>query len=265
MKKPFMCILIVILSMSLLSAGTISWKWRGNDNEVKYFRYRMDNGDWNTVESESFEVRYDVDTLVSHSFEIQQSYDGHNWSYCGYKEYVPFYEIKEVKKERGYSKSTFRFNVIPQENITVRNSNTGVEDYYAEYSLGLETNATLYFNRMLGFGLSGSFNWGIKKLGGDDRFYNFGVYLVPAIRIVSNNSIEVAIKGGVGIELEPYNGIVYIAPSFLAQVDASVFLSDHISLSISPSFVFNRGDFKVGSKYESSNIRILSFGISLNY
>lgn len=265
MKKIFIGIFILFFVSSLLSAGTISWKWRSNDSDVKFYRYRMDNSDWNTVESESYEVRYDVDTSVPHSFEIQQSYDGENWSESGVKEYVPFVEEAEAKKERGYSKSTIRVNVIPQENITVRNSNTGVDDYYAEYSFGLEANGTLYLNKLLGLGISGSFNSGVKKLDGDDKFYNFGFYIVPAIRIISNNSIEVAIKGGVGVEIEPYNGVAYIAPSFLTQIDASVFISDHFSLAISPSVIFNRGDFLGGSSYQSSNIRILSIGASWNF
>lgn len=265
MKKISISILVYLFVASLLSAGTISWKWRSNDSEVKFYRYRMDNSSWNTVESESFEVRYDVDTSVPHSFEIQQSYDGENWSDSGIKEYVPFVEEAEVKKERGYSKSTIRMNVIPQENITVRNSNTGVDDYYAEYSFGLEANGTLYINKLLGLGISGSFNSGVKKLDGDDKFYNFGLYIVPVIRIISNSNIEVAIKGGVGVEIEPYKGVAYIAPSFLAQIDASVFISDHFSLAISPSVIFNRGDFLGGSSYQSSNIRILSIGASWNF
>ena len=265
MKKIFIGILIFLFISSLLSAGTISWKWRSNDSYVKYYRYRMDDSDWNTVESESFEVRYDVDTSVPHSFEIQQSYDGENWSDSGYKEYVPFVEEAKAKKEREYSKSTIRVNVIPHENITVRNSNIGVDDYYAEYSYGLEANGTLYINKLLGLGLSGSFNSGVKKLGESDKFYNFGLYIVPAIRIISNNSIEVAIKGGVGVEIEPYKGVAYIAPSFLAQIDASVFISDHFSLAISPGVILNRGDFLGGSSYQSSNIRILSIGASWNF
>ena len=265
MKKLLSFILILLLAASLLSAGTISWKWRSNDSDVKFYRYRMDNSTWNTVESESFEVRYDVDTSVPHSFEIQQSYDGENWSDSGFKEYVPFIEQVEAKKVREYSKSTIRVNVIPQENITVRNSNTGVDDYYAEYSFGLEANGTLYINKLLGLGISGSFNSGVKKLDGDDKFYNFGLYVVPAIRIISNNSIEVAIKGGVGVEIEPYKGVAYIAPSFLAQIDASVHISDHFSLAISPSVIFNRGDFLGGSSYQSSNVRILSVGASWNF
>ena len=265
MKKIFISILVYLFVASLLSAGTISWKWRSNDSDVMFYRYRMDDSDWNTVESESFEVRYDVDTSVPHSFEIQQSYDGENWSDSGIKEYVPFVEEAEAKKERGYSKSTIRMNVIPQENITVRNSSTGVDDYYAEYSFGLEINGISYLNKILGLGLSASFNGGIKRIGEDDRFYNFGVYLVPAIRIVSNNTIEVAIKGGVGIEIEPYNGVVYMAPSFLAQIDASVFLTDRFAIAISPSVIFNRGDFLGGSTYQSSNVRILSVGASWDF
>ena len=265
MKKIFISILIFLFISSLLSAGTISWKWRSNDSDVKFYRYRMDNSDWNTVESESFEVRYDVDTSVPHSFEIQQSYDGENWSDSGYKEYIPFVEEAEAKKDHEYSKSAFRVNLIPHENITVRNSNTGVDDYYAEYSFGLETNGTIYINRLLGFGISGSFNGGIIKLGEDDKFYNFGLYLVPALRIISNNNLELSVKGGVGVEIEPYRGVAYMAPSFLAQIDASVFLSDHFSIAISPSVVFNNGDFLGGSTYQSSNIRILSIGASWNY
>ena len=265
MKKFFVVLLLLIVTLSFLSAGTISWKWRGNDEEVKFYRYRMDDSEWRVVENESYEVRYDSDVSIPHTFEIQQSYDGISWSESRFSEYIPFVEETEIKKDRGYSKSNIRVNIIPQENITVRNSNTGVDDYYAEYSFGLEINGTTYLNKILGLGLSASFNGGIKKIGEDDRFYNFGVYLVPAIRIVSNNTIEVAIKGGVGIEIEPYNGVVYMAPSFLAQIDASVFLTDRFAIAISPSVIFNRGDFLGGSSYQSSNVRILSVGASWNF
>ena len=124
---------------------------------------------------------------------------------------------------------------------------------------------TLYINKLLGLGLSGSFNSGVKKLGESDKFYNFGLYLVPALRIISNNNLEVSVKGGVGVEIEPYRGVAYMAPSFLAQIDASVFLSNHFSIAISPSVIFNNGDFLGGSTYQSSNIRILSIGVSWNY
>ena len=265
MKKFFVVLLLVIVSLSFLSAGTISWKCRGNDEDVKFYRYRMDDSEWKVVENESYEVRYDSDVSIPHTFEIQQSYDGISWSESRFSEYIPFVEETEIKKDRGYSKSNIRVNIIPQENITVRNSNTGVDDYYAEYSFGLEINGTSYLNKILGLGLSASYNGGIKKIGEDDRFYNFGVYLVPAIRIVSNNTIEVAIKGGVGIEIEPYNGVVYMAQSFLAQIDASVFLTDRFAIAISPSIIFNRGDFLGGSSYQSSNVRILSVGASWNF
>ena len=59
MKKFFVVLLLVIVSLSFLSAGTISWKWRGNDEEVKFYRYRMDDSEWRVVENESYEVRYD--------------------------------------------------------------------------------------------------------------------------------------------------------------------------------------------------------------
>ena len=221
--------------------------------------------DWKIVGKESYEVRYDLDSSIPHTFLIQQSYDGENWSESSYKEYKPFVEKLVSQKERAYSKATMRLNFIPQENVTVRNSNTGVDDYYAEYSFGLEANGTYYFNKLLGIGLSGSFNRGIKKIWEDDSFYNFGVFFVPSLRIVSNNKVEVAIKGGVGVEIEPYKGVAYISPSFLAQIDASVFISNHFSIAISPSVIFNRGDFLGGSTYQSSNIRILSIGASWNY
>ena len=265
MKKFFVVLLLLIVALSFLSAGTISWKWRGNDEDVKFYRYRMDDSEWRVVENESYEVRYDSDVSIPHTFEIQQYYDGISWSESRFSEYIPFVEETEIKKDRGYSKSNIRVNIIPQENITVRNSNTGVDDYYAEYSFGLEINGTSYFNKILGLGLSASYNGVIKKIGEDDRFYNFGVYLVPAIRIVSNNTIEVAIKGGVGIEIEPYNGVIYMTPSFLAQIDASVFLRDRFAIAISPSVIFNRGDFLGGSSYQSSNVRILSVGASWNF
>ena len=265
MKKIFFVLTFLIVAASFLSAATISWKWRGNDADVMYYRYRMDGSDWKEVENESYEVRYDSDVTVPHSFEIQQSYDGINWSASKIKEYVPYVEVIKAKKERGYSKTTLRLSAIPLENETVRNANTGVDDYYSEYGFGLEANGTAYFNKMLGFGITATFNAGKKKLGDSDTFINFGVYAVPAIRLVSNNNVEVALKGGVGIEMEPYDGIIYMAPSFMAQIDCSVFLGDHFSFAISPSVVFNRGDFIGGSSYESSVVRILSFGASWNF
>ena len=92
MKKVIICILVLLFSISILSAETISWKWRDNDSDVKYYRYRMDDSEWNTVENESYEVRYDSDISVPHSFEIQQSYDGEIWSESKFSEYVPFVE-----------------------------------------------------------------------------------------------------------------------------------------------------------------------------
>ena len=149
MKKFFVVLLLLIVTLSLLSAGTISWKWRGNDEDVKFYRYRMDDSEWRVVENESYEVRYDSDVSIPHTFEIQQSYDGISWSESRFSEYIPFVEETEIKKDRGYSKSNIRLNVIPQENITVRNSNTGIDDYYAEYSFGMEANGTFYLNKIL--------------------------------------------------------------------------------------------------------------------
>ena len=113
MKKIFFVLTFLIVAASFLSAATISWKWRGNDADVMYYRYRMDGSDWKVVENESYEVRYDSDVTVPHSFEIQQSYDGINWSESKIKEFVPYVEVIKAKKERGYSKTTLRLSAVP--------------------------------------------------------------------------------------------------------------------------------------------------------
>lgn len=265
MKKLFLVLILVFVSLSIVSAETISWKWRSNDSEVKYYRYRVDEGEWNTVGNESFEVKYDLDSSISHIFSIEQSYDGLLWSETAVREYVPIVEEVKAKELRAYSKSTFRFNVIPQENVTIRNANSGISDFYAEYAYGLEANGTLYLNKLLGFGLSFTYNSGKRYLGIDDWFFNMGLYIVPAIRIVSNNTLEVALKGGVGIEIEPYEGVNYIAQSFIAQIDASVFITSNFSIAISPGIVYSMGDFLTGSDYNNYTIRIINVGASWNF
>ena len=171
MKKVVVIISIVILSLPFLFADTMSWKWRGNDEEVKYFRYRVDDMDWKTVGKESYEVRYDLDSSIPHTFLIQQSYDGENWSETALNEYKPIIEYR-TEKSRAYSRAVLSLNLIPQQNVTIRNANTGVEDFYAEYSYGLEANATLFLNRILGFGTSFTLNGGIKKIGQEETFLN---------------------------------------------------------------------------------------------
>ena len=265
MKKCILVLLLFFISLSMLSAETMSWKWRSNDSEVKYYRYRVDEGEWNVVGNESFEVRYDLDSSIPHTFVIEQSYDGETWSISTIKEYTPIVEEVSVKEERGYSKSTIRLNLIPQENVTIRNSNTGVDDFYAEFAYGLEANCTLYMNKILGIGFTATLNMGKKYLGQEERFLNYGIYIVPAIRIVSNNTIEVALKGGVGMEIEPYKGVNYIAQSFIAQIDASVFLTPSFSIAISPGLIYSMSDFLSGSNYNNSTIRILSLGASYNF
>ena len=259
MKKVFVIISIVILSLPFLFADTMSWKWRGNDEEVNYYRYKVDDMDWKVVGKESYEVRYDLDSSIPHTFLIQQSYDGENWSETAFNEYKPIIEYR-TEKSREYSRAVLSLNLIPQQNVTIRNANTGVEDFYAEYSYGMEANATLFLNRILGFGVSFGLNGGIKKIGQAETFLNYGIYGIPTIRIVSNDTLEVSLKGGVGVEMEPYEGVTYISPSFMAGINALVPFGNHFAFSISPSIIFSRQDFLGGSEYEGSYIRILSVG-----
>ena len=112
MKKVVVIISIVILSLPFLFADTMSWKWRGNDEEVKYFRYRVDDMDWKTVGKESYEVRYDLDSSIPHTFLIQQSYDGENWSETALNEYKPIIEYR-TEKSREYSRAVLSLNLIP--------------------------------------------------------------------------------------------------------------------------------------------------------
>ena len=229
MKKVVVILSIVILSLPFLFADTMSWKWRGNDEEVNYFRYKVDDMDWKVVGKESYEVRYDLDSSIPHTFLIQQSYDGENWSETAFNEYKPIIEYR-TEKSREYSRAVLSLNLIPQQNVTIRNANTGVEDFYAEYSYGMEANATLFLNRILGFGVSFGLNGGIKKIGQAETFLNYGVYGVPTIRIVFNDTLEVSLKGGVGVEIEPYEGVTYISPSFMIIIACFLFNLNFVNI-----------------------------------
>ena len=73
------------------------------------------------------------------------------------------------------------------------------------------TEAKLFLNNLYGkLASSSNSSFKVAYVKEDE---SIGFYIVPAIRIISNNNIEVAIKGGVGVEIEPYRGVAYIAPS----------------------------------------------------
>ena len=56
------------------------WSWTNKDDQVSYYRWRIDGGDWNIIDSSEKSVRTTLTTDGTHTFEICSSYDGENWS-----------------------------------------------------------------------------------------------------------------------------------------------------------------------------------------
>lgn len=66
----------------LTSADEIEavFSWENNDDEISFFRWRIDGGEWNTVDSSSHQIRTTLVSNGRHIFEVCGSYDGVNWS-----------------------------------------------------------------------------------------------------------------------------------------------------------------------------------------
>ena len=56
------------------------FSWENNDDEISFFRWRVDGGEWNTVDSSSHQIRITLASNGRHIFEVCGSYDGMNWS-----------------------------------------------------------------------------------------------------------------------------------------------------------------------------------------
>lgn len=73
-------ICLVIPNMAVF-AHTLNWNWLSYDRDVEFFRYRLDDNEWNVVESDvtSFSLE-DLPSGESHTLFLECSFDGENWS-----------------------------------------------------------------------------------------------------------------------------------------------------------------------------------------
>lgn len=56
------------------------FSWAKHDEEISFFRWRLDGGEWNIIDSTQKQVRTTLITNGRHIFEVCGSYDGVNWS-----------------------------------------------------------------------------------------------------------------------------------------------------------------------------------------
>ena len=56
------------------------FSWENSDEEISFFRWRVDGEEWNTVDSSSHQIRTSLASNGRHIFEVCGSYDGVNWS-----------------------------------------------------------------------------------------------------------------------------------------------------------------------------------------
>ncbi|NCB01477.1 MAG: hypothetical protein EOM67_04815 [Spirochaetia bacterium] len=96
-KKIFTTLILLILMFSPVFASliTLDWQWESNDNEVTSFRYKLNDNEWVVVDPSVTQFTLTgVDGNASYRFEVQQSYDGVNFSESAAQSYAP-----EVTKE----------------------------------------------------------------------------------------------------------------------------------------------------------------------
>ncbi|MBN2859910.1 MAG: hypothetical protein JXK93_06585 [Sphaerochaetaceae bacterium] len=93
------CALIALVFFAFsVHAGlvTIEWSWRAADDEITVFRYRLNDQEWVRVDSSvTSYVLEGVDEELVYRFEIQQSYDGENFSTSSTYEYPGIQEASE--------------------------------------------------------------------------------------------------------------------------------------------------------------------------
>lgn len=85
MKKVLATFLILLIAFTLVAEEkSLVFVWDWFDTDVTYFRYQLDSDSeegWTVVESyETMATFSDLDLSVEHTFYLQQSYDGENWS-----------------------------------------------------------------------------------------------------------------------------------------------------------------------------------------
>ena len=94
------CALIALVFFAFsVHAGlvTIEWSWRAADDEITVFRYRLNDQEWVRVDSSvTSYVLEGVDEELVYRFEIQQSYDGENFSVPSAYEYPGIQEEPET-------------------------------------------------------------------------------------------------------------------------------------------------------------------------
>ncbi len=90
----FSLTILVPISASLI---TLDWQWEANDSEVTTFRYKLNDDAWVVVDPSITQfVLTGVDGGVSYSFEVQQSYDGINYSESAIQTYLPPVEEPQI-------------------------------------------------------------------------------------------------------------------------------------------------------------------------
>ena len=93
------CALIALVFFAFsVHAGlvTIEWSWRAADDEITVFRYRLNDQEWVHVDSSvTSYILEGVDEELAYMFEIQQSYDGENFSTSSTYEYPGIQEASE--------------------------------------------------------------------------------------------------------------------------------------------------------------------------
>lgn len=264
MKRIIALSLLLIMTLITLSASSFEyiWSWRSNDPDAKYYRYCTDDDpEWRTAQSNSFRVHYFYDALEPHTFYIQQSYDGKNWSETAEKTYKPIYE-EESNADAHKVHHTFGFNVAPYQVYTYRNPTSGSEDMYSQYSVAADMHLTKYFFGFLGvFGeATGAAYTGQNSITLSN--FNAGVFTGPDLRIVNGKQFGLALRAGVGAQVDFNADKVFFTPAALAAVDATIYINDHLSFSIMPSVVVAYDVFSDSTdKYQAYSVRAASLGL----
>lgn len=83
--KSILCILVVlVVVLANVSAVSITWNWRQNDEGVQFYRYQVDGEDpesWMVVGNDVLSYKLDnAERDALYTLYLQQSYDGNKWS-----------------------------------------------------------------------------------------------------------------------------------------------------------------------------------------
>ena len=91
-KIVLMTLLFLIFTTTAMFASLVDivWDWEPADEEITNFRYRLGDEPWLVVDSSVSEYTLSqVDDSQSYTFEIQQTYDGENYSESSIMSYEP--------------------------------------------------------------------------------------------------------------------------------------------------------------------------------